>query len=75
MKGDPDPQVTWTKDGAAMCSSEIMEVKYKNGTASVVINEVFPEDGGTDTEFLRLNQFWNRARFIYVITHNVYNPC
>merc|ERR1711973_495100 len=49
VKGDPDPQVTWTKDGKPISSSEIMEVKYKNGTASVLINEVFPEDGGKYT--------------------------
>jgi len=49
VKGDPDPQVTWTKDGAPISSSEIMEVKYKNGTASVLINEVFPEDAGKYT--------------------------
>jgi hypothetical protein len=49
VKGDPDPQVTWTKDGKAIASSEIMEVKYKNGAASVTINEVFPEDGGKYT--------------------------
>lgn len=49
VKGDPDPQVTWTKDGKPIVSSEIMEVKYKNGTASVTINEVFPEDGGKYT--------------------------
>merc|ERR1712168_220682 len=47
--GDPDPMVTWTKDGKPITSSEIMEVKYKNGFASVVINEVFPEDGGKYT--------------------------
>jgi len=49
VKGDPDPQVTWTKDGVPLSSSEIMEVKYKNGVASVVINEVFPEDAGKYT--------------------------
>jgi len=49
VKGDPDPQVTWTKDGAPISSSEIMEVKYKNGTASVIIAEVFPEDAGKFT--------------------------
>ena len=49
VKGDPDPMVTWTKDGKPLSSSEIMEVKYKNGFASVVINEVFPEDGGKYT--------------------------
>jgi len=49
VKGDPDPQVTWTKEGKPISSSEIMEVKYKNGTASVIINEVFPEDGGKYT--------------------------
>merc|ERR1719411_1738810 len=49
VKGDPDPMVTWTKDGKPITSSEVMEVKYKNGVASVTINEVFPEDGGKYT--------------------------
>jgi len=49
VKGDPDPQVTWLKDGTPISSNEIMEVKYKNGCASVIINEVFPEDGGKYT--------------------------
>ena len=42
-------QVTWTKDGKSISSSEIMEVKYKNGKASVLVNEVFPEDAGKYT--------------------------
>lgn len=49
VKGDPDPQVSWLKDGKPISSNEIMEVKYKNGAASVTINEVFPEDGGRFT--------------------------
>jgi len=49
VKGDPDPMVTWLKDGKQIASNEIMEVKYKNGVASVIINEVFPEDGGKYT--------------------------
>ena len=49
VKGDPDPMVTWTKDGKPLASNEVMEVKYKNGFASVVINEVFPEDSGKYT--------------------------
>lgn len=49
VKGDPDPQVTWTKDGKSISSSEIMEVKYKNGKATVLVNEVFPEDAGKYT--------------------------
>lgn len=49
VKGDPDPQVTWSKDGKPITSSEIMEVKYKNGVASVTIGEVFPEDAGKYT--------------------------
>ena len=49
VKGNPVPTFTWTKDGKPITSSEIMEVKYKNGFASVVINEVFPEDGGKYT--------------------------
>jgi len=49
VKGDPDPMVTWLKDGKQISSSEIMEVKYKNGVASVIISEVFPEDSGKYT--------------------------
>jgi len=49
VKGDPDPQVSWLKDGKTISSNEIMEVKYKNGMASVIINEVFPEDAGRYT--------------------------
>jgi len=49
VKGDPDPQVSWLKDGKPISSSEVMEVKYKNGVASVTINEVFPEDAGKFT--------------------------
>jgi len=49
VKGDPDPMVTWLKDGQPISSNEIMEVKYKNGMASVIINEVFPEDAGKYT--------------------------
>jgi len=49
VKGDPDPMVTWLKDGKQISSNEIMEVKYKNGLASVIISEVFPEDAGKYT--------------------------
>jgi len=49
VKGDPDPQVSWMKDGKPITSNEVMEVKYKNGVASVTINEVFPEDAGKFT--------------------------
>ena len=63
MKGDPDPQVTWTKDGAPISSSEIMEVKYKNGTASVLINEVFPEDAGTSEDKIK--------RLVYSVSYGV----
>ena len=63
MKGDPDPQVTWTKDGAPISSSEIMEVKYKNGTASVLINEVFPEDAGTSEDEMKRLVYGYSNRF------------
>jgi len=49
VKGDPDPQVTWSKDGKPISSNEVMEVKYKNGVASVLIDELFPEDSGKYT--------------------------
>jgi len=46
VKGDPDPQVVWLKDGRELNSNDIMEVKYKNGIATVIINEIYPEDSG-----------------------------
>ncbi|CAB4063295.1 unnamed protein product [Lepeophtheirus salmonis] len=46
VKGDPDPQVTWTKDGKTLSSNAEMEVKYKNGVASFSISELYPEDAG-----------------------------
>jgi len=49
VKGDPLPQVTWTKDGKDLNSNDIMEVKYKNGIATVTINEIYPEDAGKYT--------------------------
>ena len=40
------PQVTWTKDGKPLTSNDIMEVKYKNGVASLTVEEIYPEDAG-----------------------------
>ena len=40
------PQVTWTKDGKPLTSNDIMEVKYKNGVASMTVEEIYPEDAG-----------------------------
>lgn len=47
VSGDPEPKVTWLKNNEVVTSSEILEVKYKNGVAKLIINEVFPEDAGT----------------------------
>ncbi|KAF2885739.1 hypothetical protein ILUMI_20443 [Ignelater luminosus] len=46
VQGDPEPQVTWTKNNKPLSSSDIMDLKYKNGIATLHINEVFPEDEG-----------------------------
>ena len=46
VKGDPDPQIIWSKNGKKITSSEIIDLKYKNGVATLKINEVFPEDEG-----------------------------
>ena len=49
VKGDPLPQVTWTKEGKDLASNDIMEVKYKNGVALLIVNEIYPEDSGKYT--------------------------
>ncbi|XP_025833492.1 twitchin isoform X4 [Agrilus planipennis] len=49
VQGDPEPQVTWTKNSKTLSSSDIIDLKYKNGIATLHINEVFPEDEGDYT--------------------------
>lgn len=49
VKGDPEPQITWAKNGKLISSSDIMDLKYKNGVATLTIHEVFPEDEGIFT--------------------------
>ncbi|XP_018789320.1 PREDICTED: twitchin isoform X17 [Bactrocera latifrons] len=49
VKGDPEPQITWTKNGKLISSSDIMDLKYKNGVATLTIHEIFPEDEGIFT--------------------------
>ncbi|KAI5639983.1 immunoglobulin i-set domain-containing protein [Phthorimaea operculella] len=46
VRGDPDPRVEWFKNGKPLHSSEVVDLKYKNGVASLAISEVFPEDEG-----------------------------
>ena len=46
VTGDPEPQITWSKNDKKISSSEIIDLKYKNGIATLIINEVFPEDEG-----------------------------
>lgn len=46
VNGDPSPQISWTKNDQAISSSDVVDLKYRNGVASLVINEVFPEDEG-----------------------------
>ncbi|KPU74929.1 uncharacterized protein Dana_GF19006, isoform G [Drosophila ananassae] len=49
VKGDPEPQITWSKNGKSISSSDIIDLKYRNGVATLTINEVFPEDEGIFT--------------------------
>ena len=49
VKGDPEPQVTWSKNDQIVTSSDVVDLRYKNGVATLTINEIFPEDAGTYT--------------------------
>lgn len=46
VTGDPDPQIQWIKNNKQLSSSEVVDLKYKNGIAKLTINEVYPEDEG-----------------------------
>lgn len=46
VTGDPEPQITWTKNRKPLSSSEVVDLKYKNGVATLRISEVYPEDEG-----------------------------
>ena len=47
VKGDPEPKVEWFKDGRKVVSSDVVDLKYRSGTATLTIEEAFPEDEGT----------------------------
>lgn len=47
FNGDPEPQVSWTKSGEPLTSSDVVALKYRNRVAVLTIPEVFPEDEGT----------------------------
>lgn len=44
--GDPEPQVSWHKDGRRLESNDFVDLKYKFGLATLKIEEVYPEDSG-----------------------------
>ncbi|GBN78554.1 Twitchin [Araneus ventricosus] len=46
VSGDPEPQVEWTKNGKILHSSKEISLKYKQGIATLTIEEVYPEDAG-----------------------------
>ena len=47
FKGDPEPHVSWHKNGEPLVSSDAVALKYRNRVATLSIVEVFPEDEGT----------------------------
>lgn len=46
VAGDPEPKVEWYKDGRKLVSSDVVDLKYRNGNARLTIEEAFPEDEG-----------------------------
>lgn len=46
VAGDPEPQVSWFKDGKKLESNDFVDLKYKYGLATLKIEEVYPEDAG-----------------------------
>ena len=46
VRGDPDPKIAWSKNGEPLSSSDAVDLKYRNGVATLAVAEVFPEDEG-----------------------------
>ena len=46
VKGDPEPKIEWFKDGRRLVSSDVVDLKYRSGVATLTIEEAFPEDEG-----------------------------
>lgn len=46
VAGDPEPQVSWFKDGKKLESNDFVDLKYKYGLATLKIEEAYPEDAG-----------------------------
>lgn len=46
VAGDPEPQVSWYKDGKKLESNDFVDLKYKYGLATLKIEKVYPEDAG-----------------------------
>ncbi|XP_019626721.1 PREDICTED: muscle M-line assembly protein unc-89-like [Branchiostoma belcheri] len=49
VTGDPQPEVTWYKDGQDCTQNPDFEIAYIEGHAKLVIQEVFDEDAGKYT--------------------------
>lgn len=47
--GDPEPEIIWYCNGAIIKPSRYFQMGYQDSIASLIINEVFPEDEGTYT--------------------------
>ncbi|XP_041477901.1 uncharacterized protein LOC121425834 isoform X6 [Lytechinus variegatus] len=46
VKGQPQPDVKWYREGALMTPSPDFEVKYQNGVSTLTILEIFYDDAG-----------------------------
>lgn len=47
IEGNPDPKITWYKDGRLLQSGNNIKISYKNSTAELIIKETSEKDKGT----------------------------
>ncbi len=46
MQGEPEPKVTWFKDGRELCPTKRIGIKFEKGQCTLIIREVTFEDSG-----------------------------
>lgn len=75
MKGEPEPKIEWFKDGRRLQSSDVVDLKYRNRMATLIIEEAFPEDEGQYECVASNSEGTSRTKCFIQIKRKCYSFC